>query len=47
MRFAKTAVRLTVLAAALSLLLGGILSGGFRDVLIRAAMICLECIGIG
>ena len=25
----------------------GILQGGYRDTLIKAIMICLECIGIG
>lgn len=40
-------IRGVMLAAALILLLCGILNGSARDVMIKAIMICTECIGIG
>lgn len=36
-----------ILVAALTLLITGLLDGGFADVLNKARMICFECIGLG
>ena len=41
------AVRAAVAAAALILILLGILNGSARDVLIKAIHLCSECIGLG
>ena len=35
------------IAAALALVILGVLNGGLRDVLVKAANICTECIGLG
>ena len=44
----KTAIlRTAVLAAALILILLGILNGGMEDVLAKGMVICTECIGLG
>ncbi len=43
----KFVIRVTVFAAAVLMILLGINAGGVKDVLGRAVMICLECIGIG
>lgn len=40
-------LRAAVLAAALFLIILGILNGGLEDVLARGAAICSECIGLG
>jgi hypothetical protein len=40
-------VKSIVLAAALLMIVSGLFSDGFRDVMRRAVVICLECIGIG
>ncbi len=39
--------RATLLVAALGLLVGGLLAGGWLDVLTKAINICTECIGLG
>lgn len=41
------AVRIVLYAAAVALVVLGILNGGMRDVLIKAINICTECIGLG
>ena len=43
----KNVVRMLLLAAALVLTGLGIANGGVRDVLLKAAAICTECIGLG
>ncbi len=43
----RTIVKWIILAAAVILLLIGVLTGGFDDVRARAIRICMECIGIG
>ncbi len=40
-------LRLALLVLALGLILAGVLNGGLRDVLAKAANICTECIGLG
>ena len=37
----------TMLAAALALIVLGVLNGGLRDVLVKAVNLCTECIGLG
>ena len=46
-RFAKWIVRGVLLAAGLFFLIFGLLNEGFRDVMNKAVVVCLECIGIG
>ena len=46
-RRGKNWLRIILLAAALTLLLYGFLTGGTADVLAKAANICTECIGLG
>ena len=46
-RRGKNLLRIAVLAAALTLLLYGFLTGGTADILTKAANICTECIGLG
>ncbi len=36
-----------VVIAALAMIAVGINAGGFKDVLGRAVIVCLECVGIG
>jgi len=43
----KRIISYALLALALVSLTVGVLQGGYRDTLQRAAVICLECIGIG
>ena len=40
-------VRLLILLLALCLILAGILNGGMRDTLMKAILICTECVGLG
>lgn len=40
-------VRLVVLAAALIMIVAGIFNGSMHDVLMKAIMICTECVGLG
>lgn len=40
-------IRIVLIAAAVILIIAGILNGSARDVLIKAIYICRECIGIG
>ena len=40
-------LRWALLALALALIVLGVLNGGLRDVFIKAANICTECIGLG
>ncbi|MBQ3791357.1 MAG: hypothetical protein II800_10510 [Lachnospiraceae bacterium] len=47
MKDVRKTVRLAVLAAAVILIIVGIRENGFREVMSRAVMICLDCIGIG
>ena len=42
-----TIVRLIVLAAAVVLIIIGIVNGSARDVLFKAVTICTECVGLG
>ena len=44
---AQRIVRFALLAAAILLIVLGIANGGMHDVLIKAIMICTECIGLG
>ena len=41
------AARLLTLAAGGVLLVLGMMQGGYRDTLVKAVHICLECVGIG
>ncbi len=41
------ALRMALYAAALVLIVWGVLNGGMRDVLVKAINICTECIGLG
>ncbi len=43
----KTTVRLIGLIAAIALITAGLFDNGYRDVMSKAVMICMECIGIG
>ncbi len=45
-RFLKS-IPYILLAAALGLCIYGIVSGDAEDVLMKAAAVCMECIGIG
>ena len=45
--YALLAARLAVLAAAIVLIVLGVLNGGMADVLGKAINICTECIGLG
>ncbi len=44
---AKKSVQRIIIIAAIILITAGLLDGGYRDVLSKAVMICMECIGIG
>jgi len=44
---AQRVIRIVILAAAIILIVLGIMNGGMRDVLIKAIYICTECIGLG
>lgn len=46
-RVPVSAVRTVLYAAALVLIIWGVLNGGMRDVLVKAINICTECIGLG
>ncbi len=43
----KLLVRVATVVAAVVMIAYGLYAGGFKDVLSRAVMICLECVGIG
>ncbi len=43
----KKIVRLLGLIAAIALITAGLFDNGYRDVMSKAVMICMECIGIG
>lgn len=43
----KLFIRVTSVVAAIIMIAYGLNAGGFKDVLSRAVMICLECVGIG
>ena len=40
-------LRLVLLAAALALIVAGILNGSIQDVLVKAINLCTECVGLG
>ena len=40
-------IRIAIIAAAVILIIAGILQGDLSDVFIKASKICAECIGIG
>ena len=40
-------LRLGLLILALAIIVLGVLNGGLRDVFIKAANLCTECIGLG
>ncbi len=40
-------LRVVILVLALTLIVIGLASGGFKDVMTKAIRICFECIGIG
>ena len=40
-------LRAGLLVLALVLIISGILNGGLRDVFVKAANLCTECIGLG
>lgn len=44
---ARLWVRLSLYAAAIAFIVLGVMNGGLRDVLVKAIMICTECIGLG
>ncbi len=43
----KAKIRTIILVAAVVLIVAGLLDDGYRDVMSKAVMICMECIGIG
>ena len=43
----KRIITYSLLAAALTLIIIGLAQGDYMDTLRKAALICLECIGIG
>ncbi|MDE5589380.1 MAG: hypothetical protein K2J60_09650 [Acetatifactor sp.] len=43
----RRTIRIILAGAGLFALTAGILQGGYRDTLIKAVHICMECIGIG
>ncbi len=43
----KKTVRMIILVLAFGFIVAGIFDGGYRDTLIKAVMVCMECIGIG
>ena len=43
----KLIIRATVVIAAALMIAAGVSAGVYKDVLSRAVMICLECVGIG
>lgn len=43
----KTALWAVLAAAAVLLIVLGVLNGGMQDVFVKAAKICSECIGLG
>ena len=43
----KNVLRIIILAAAVCLIILGLMNGGFRDMWAKATKICLECMGIG
>ena len=43
----KQTIRIVLGGAGLLALMVGILQGGYRDTLMKAVHICMECIGIG
>ncbi len=43
----RNLIRIFLLAAGIALLVAGLLTGGFHEVMGKAVMICMECIGIG
>lgn len=43
----ENAWRVALYAAAVGLIAAGVVNGGARDVLVKAAQICTECIGLG
>lgn len=47
MEKSKKVLQATILVAALAMIGAGIRMDGVRDVLSKAIMICMECIGIG
>ena len=46
-KITRIIVRVVLLAAAILLLILGIMGNGFKDIKNKASMICYECIGIG
>ena len=44
---ASPALRILLYAAAVLLIVLGVMNGGLRDVLVKAIQICTECIGLG
>lgn len=43
----KNIIRWIILVSAVILLITGVMNNSFRDVMIKAVMICMECVGIG
>ena len=43
----KKSVRLIILVASVIMIIAGAADNGYREVLSKAVMICMECIGIG
>ncbi len=43
----KAKIRAIILVTAVVLIAAGLLDDGYRDVMSKAVMICMECIGIG
>lgn len=41
------AVRLIIVLLSAAMILGGILNGSMRDVLVKAVNLCMECVGLG
>ena len=47
LRTGRNVIRVIIAAAAVALIVLGVMNGGMFDVLVKAINICTECIGLG